>query len=120
MEEKEIDFSKVIFADMHIHSKYSRACSKDLDIPNLVKWARIKGLNLLGTGDFTHQVWLEGIKKTLEEEEGIYYFSDEKGNFPFILSSEISLIYSKGGKGRSVHLVYLAPSLDVVDKINIT
>ncbi len=113
-----IDFNKVLFADLHIHSKYSRACSKDLDIPNLVKWARIKGLNLLGTGDFTHPIWLDGIKKTLKEEEGIYYYIDEKGKFPFILTSEISLIYSKAGRGRSVHLVYLAPTLSVVDKIN--
>ncbi len=118
MEQKSVDFDKVIFADLHIHSKYSRACSKELDIPNLVKWAHIKGLGLLGTGDFTHPIWLEGIKKTLKEEEGIYYYSDELGKFPFILSSEISLIYSKNGKGRRVHLVYLAPSIEVVEKIN--
>ncbi len=116
--EKELDFSKVIFADLHIHSKYSRACSKDIDIPNLVKWARIKGLNLLGTGDFTHPEWLDGLKRTLKEEDGIYYYQDSNGKFPFILTSEISLIYSKDGKGRSVHLVYLAPSLATVDKIN--
>jgi len=113
MEQKGIDFSKVIFADLHIHSKYSRACSKDLNIPNLVKWARIKGLGLLGTGDFTHPIWLEEIKK-LKEEDGIYYYD----NFPFILSSEISLIYTKNGRGRRIHLVYLAPNIEAVEKIN--
>ncbi|MDP2925915.1 MAG: endonuclease Q family protein [Nanoarchaeota archaeon] len=102
-----------IFSDLHIHSKYSRACSKELDFPNLVKWAKIKGLNLLGTGDFTHPKWLLEIKK-LREEMGIYYYN----GFPFILSSEISLIYSAKGKGRKVHLVYLAPSIEAVDKIN--
>ncbi len=115
MEDKKENF---LFVDLHIHSKYSRACSKDLDIPNLVKWARIKGLNMLGTGDFTHLKWLEEIKK-LREEDGIYYYKEDDGKeFPFILSSEISLIYSKNEKGRRVHLVYLAPSLEVVEKIN--
>jgi uncharacterized protein (TIGR00375 family) len=122
--EKEFEFScgevlkNWIFADLHIHSRFSRACSKDLNIPNLVKWARIKGIGLLGTGDFTHNTWLDEIKNSLKEENGIYWYSDDKGKFPFILSSEISLMYSKGGKGRSVHLVYLAPNVSVVDKIN--
>jgi len=106
-----------IFADMHIHSRFSRACSKDINIPNLVKWARVKGLGLLGTGDFTHNEWLDEIK-SLKERNGIFYYKDSVGEFPFILSSEISLIYSKNGKGHSVHLVYLAPNIDVVDKIN--
>ena len=59
--------TNLIFADLHIHSKFSRACSKDLDFDNLVKWAKIKGINLLGTGDFTHPVWFEEIKKLMEE-----------------------------------------------------
>jgi len=110
--------SKWLIADLHIHSKYSRACSKDLNIENLVKWARIKGVDLLGTGDFTHPKWLEEIKSKLKGENGIYWYNDSKGRFPFILSSEISLIYTKNGKGRRVHLVYLAPSIEVVEKIN--
>jgi uncharacterized protein (TIGR00375 family) len=123
-EQKEFEFScgKIqddwIFADLHIHSRFSRACSKDLNIINLVKWARIKGLGLMGTGDFTHNEWLEEIKSSLKEREGIYWYKDEKGEFPFILTSEISLIYSKNGKGHSVHLVYLAPSIETVNKIN--
>lgn len=107
MEEKEI------IADLHIHSRFSRATSKSIDIPNLVKYAKIKGLNLLGTGDFTHPEWLSEIKQ-LYEKDGLYYYDD----FPFILSSEISLMYTQDGKGRRVHLVLLAPSLEVVDKIN--
>jgi len=108
---------KEVFADLHIHSRFSRACSKSIDIPNLVKWARIKGLDLLGTGDFTHPEWLSELR-ALEEVEGILWYEDNKGKFPFILSSEISLIYTQDGKGRRVHLVYLAPSIEVVDKIN--
>ncbi|MFA5857074.1 MAG: endonuclease Q family protein [Candidatus Pacearchaeota archaeon] len=107
-----------LLADLHIHSKYSRACSKDLDIPNLVKWAKVKGIDILGTGDFTHPKWLEEIKK-LKEEEGIYYYNlDEENRFPFILSSEISLVYSKNGRGRRIHLLYFAPNIEAVNKIN--
>lgn len=124
--EKEIK-ENWVFSDLHIHSRFSRACSKDLTIPNLVKWARIKGLNLLGTGDFTHPKWLQELKEQLIEENGIFWYKDdiasldkyeEKKRFPFILSSEISLVYTDNNKGRRVHLVYLAPSFEVVDKIN--
>jgi len=108
-----------LFADLHIHSRFSRACSKDLNLANLVKWARIKGVGLLGTGDFTHPEWLKELKENLKEDDGIFYFSDDKGSFPFILSSEISLIYTDNGKGQRVHLVYLAPSFETVDKINL-
>ena len=105
--------SNEIFSDLHIHSRFSRACSKELNIPNLVKWAKIKGLGLLGTGDFTHPQWLKEIRE-LKEENGIFYYYD----FPFILSSEISLMYSQDGRGRSVHLVYLAPDFEAVERIN--
>jgi uncharacterized protein (TIGR00375 family) len=107
-----------LFGDLHIHSRFSRACSKDLNIENLVKWAKVKGIGLLGTGDFTHHVWLEELKEKLVEKEGILYYEDKGDEFPFILSSEISLIYTENGKGRRVHLVYLAPSFEAVDKIN--
>ena len=106
-----------IFADLHIHSRFSRACSKDLTISNLVKWARIKGLNLLGTGDFSHPEWLKELKE-LKQENGILWYEDSQGKFPFILSSEISLIYTQEDKGRRIHLVYLAPDLETVDRIN--
>ena len=114
---EEPDQSNELFADLHIHSRFSRACSKDLTIPNLVKWARIKGLNLLGTGDFTHNTWLSELKE-LKQKNGILWYEDSEGKFPFILSSEISLVYTDNEKGRRVHLVYLAPDLETVDKIN--
>lgn len=99
---------------MHIHSRYSRATSKQLSVDNLEKWAKIKGINLLGTGDFTHPVWIRELKeKLVTEENGIY---KTKSGFPFILQSEISLIYTQG-KGRRIHLVILAPNLDVVAQI---
>ena len=103
-----------VFADLHIHSKYSRACSKDLDLFNLEKYAKIKGLNLLGTGDFTHPKWVKHLKENLTEENGIY---KTKTGFNFLLQTEISLIYSQDGKGRRVHNLVFAPNFDVVDQI---
>jgi uncharacterized protein (TIGR00375 family) len=102
-----------LITDLHIHSKYSRGCSTNLDIKNLEKYARVKGVDLLGTGDFTHPKWFLELKK-LTEEDGI--LKTESG-FPFLCQTEISLIYSQDGKGRRVHNVVLAPSLDVVQQI---
>ena len=110
---EEIKELKGIIGDLHIHSRFSRACSKDITLENLEKWARVKGLGLLGTGDFTHPLWLKEIKEKLKEKNGLYYLN----NFPFLLTSEVSLIYTQG-RGRRVHLVILAPSLEIVDKIN--
>jgi uncharacterized protein (TIGR00375 family) len=104
-----------VFADLHIHGRYSQATSDDLTFPNLEKWARVKGMTLLGTGDFTHPKWIQHIKEELtENDDGIL---TTKTGFPFILQTEISLIYSQGGRGRRVHNVVLAPNLDVVKQI---
>ncbi len=108
-----INFDEVIFGDFHIHSKYSRACSKNISFENLVKWAKIKGLGLLGTGDFTHPSWIKEIKEKLVEKNGFYFYED----FPFIITGEISFIYTKG-KGRRIHLNMLVPSIEVAEKIN--
>ena len=104
-----------IIADLHLHSRFSRATSKDLNIANMVKYARIKGSNLMGTGDFTHPEWIKELKRDLvEEKEGIYYTKDK---FAFALSTEISLIYTWKGKGRRIHNIVLAPNFDVVQQI---
>lgn len=105
-----------IIADFHMHGKYSRATSKDLVFENIEKYARLKGLSLVGTGDFTHPKWKEEIGTKLEQKKtsGIYY---TKTGFPFLLQTEISLIYTQNGKGRRIHNLVLAPSLDVVDQI---
>ena len=72
----------MIIVDLHLHSKHSRATSKNLSFENLVKYAKIKGLGLLGTGDVTHPLWLKDIKDKLKEKNGLYFFED----FPFILT----------------------------------
>jgi uncharacterized protein (TIGR00375 family) len=105
---------KGVFADLHIHSRFSRACSKDITIENLEKWARVKGIGLLGTGDFTHPLWLKELKEKLIEKEGILY---SKSGFKFLLTGEISLMYTQE-RGRRVHLVLLVPNFETADKIN--
>ncbi|MBI5393342.1 DNA helicase UvrD [Candidatus Woesearchaeota archaeon] len=111
-----------VFADLHIHSKYARACSKDSNLENLEKNSLTKGLNLLGTGDFTHPLWQTEIKQKLEEvRSGIFTLKNTKTpQVNFMLQTEISLIYSQDGKGRRVHNIILAPSLEVVDQITQT
>lgn len=108
-----INFDEVLFADLHIHSRFSRACSKDITFENLVKWAKIKGISLLGTGDFTHPLWFDEIKEKLTGKNGFYYL----GDFPFIITGEISLIYTQE-HGRRIHLVLLIPNLETAEKIN--
>ena len=102
-----------MIADLHIHSRFSRACSRNINFENLIKWAKIKGLDLLGTGDFTHPVWFKEIKEKLIEKNGLYYYQD----FPFIISGEISLIYTQS-KGRRIHLVLLVPSIEIAEEIH--
>jgi uncharacterized protein (TIGR00375 family) len=106
-------------ADFHIHSKYSRATSPTGDLKHLAESARIKGIQVLGTGDFTHPQWQKEIKTELEPaEQGLFRFKNQKEGIRFILTSEISCIYSKNGKVRKIHLVIFAPSMDAVEKIS--
>ncbi len=106
-------------ADFHIHSKYSRATSPRMDLENLNKWAEIKGIKVLGTGDFTHPAWLKELKDKLEPaESGLFKIKNSDKQTRFILTAEISCIYSKKGKVRKIHIVVFAPSFEVVDKIN--
>lgn len=104
-------------ADFHIHSKYSRATSKDISPEILDYWAKTKGIKVLGTGDFTHPAWLQELKAKLKEAEPGFYKIEDDGT-RFVLSSEISCIYSKKGKVRKIHIVVLSPSFDDVEKIN--
>jgi len=104
-------------ADLHLHSKYSRATSRDMDLENLDKWAKIKGIKVLGTGDFTHPQWFENLKDKLEPAEpGLFKLRDSETRF--LLSAEISCIYSKDNRVRKIHVIIFAPSFDVVEKIN--
>ena len=103
-----------IIGDLQIHSRFSRACSKDITLDNLEKYARIKGLNLLGTGDFQHPKWNKEIKENLSEDENGILWS--KNKFPFLWQTEISLMY-KDVKRRAVHLLVFSPNKEVADQI---
>lgn len=102
-------------ADFHIHSKYSRATSRDMDVEHIVQWAKLKGITLMGTGDFTHHLWLEELKHKLEPtDKGLFVHE----GVHFILSAEISSIYSKNNRTYRIHNLILAPSFKTVDAIN--
>jgi PHP family Zn ribbon phosphoesterase len=109
-----------IIADFHIHSKYSRATSRDMDLEHINEMAKIKGIKVLTTSDFTHPEWLQNLKEKLEPAE-IGLFKLKNGNSPtrFILTTEISCIYSKKGRVRKIHILIFAPSFEIVDKINV-
>ena len=115
-----------IIADLHIHSKYSRATSPRSNLENLTKWAQIKGITVLATGDFTHPQWFQEIKEKLEPAEpGLFKLKNSLAKTRFILTAEISCIYTKKDlssfskhKVRKIHILVLAPSFKAVEKIN--
>lgn len=98
-------------ADLHVHSRFAGACSGALSIPNLAKWAKIKGIEMLGTGDCLHPLWLQELKSVFKDDN--YEYEGIK----FIISTEVSCIYSEGGKVRRIHLIILLPSLDSATKL---
>jgi len=108
-----------IIADLHIHSRFSRACSKDLTLENIDKFCQIKGVDVVATGDFTHPRWFKEIKENLmEKENGLYVLKNNKTRF--ILATEISCIYTRDNKCRRLHVCILAPNLKAVEKINLS
>ena len=110
-------------ADLHIHSKYSRACSSRLDLENIEKWCQIKGVDIVACADFTHPKWFAELKSKLKSAgNGLYELAGDKKQAAqpvyFFPSTEVSCIYSKGGKVRRLHVLIFAPTLEVVAKIN--
>ena len=112
-----------MIADLHIHSKYSRATSKDCDLSHLDLWARRKGIHLVGTGDFTHPAWRKEMESLLVPTGDGFYTLNEDAKLAnetagepfsprFVISGEISSIYKKNGKTRKVHNLILLPGLD--------
>ncbi|MFH1767037.1 MAG: endonuclease Q family protein [Patescibacteria group bacterium] len=116
-----------IITDWHLHSKYSRACSKELTLENNALWCEKKGVDVLGTADFTHPGWFREIKeKLVEVEQGMYRLQNPplsplgKGGsrVRFMMTTEVSQIYKKNDKVRRIHNIIMAPSIEVVEKIN--
>ena len=105
-------------ADFHLHSKYSRATSKEMEVESLARWAKRKGIGLIGTGDFTHPTYLTELRAKLEPlGNGLLRVKKGDGKVQFILTAEISNIYSQGGKVRRIHNLIFAPSFEVVQTI---
>jgi len=116
--------------DLHVHSHYSRATSKDMCPEGIWKWAQLKGITVIGTGDFTHPGWLRELDEKLEPGgDGLFELREEfrpkdvpascRADVRFILSAEISCIYSKNGKTRKVHSIVLAPDFASAARLNI-
>lgn len=117
-----------VIADLHIHSRFSRACSQQLTLENINKTCAMKGVDIVATGDFTHPIWFKEMKeKLVEKESGLYVLKSPPNPLlgkegekltRFLCSTELSCIYTKGGKCRRLHIVVLAPNLETVEKIN--
>ena len=91
-----------------------------MDLENLDKWAKIKGVKILGTGDFTHPEWFKNLKEKLEPAEaGLFKLKKNNSETRFILTAEISCIYTKKDRVRKIHIIVFAPSFEVVEKINV-
>lgn len=119
-------------ADLHIHSSYSRATSRDMNLENLFTWAQLKGISVIGSGDFTHPKWFAEMQEKLEPAEpGLYKLKEVYGEeaaravpeacrapVRFVLSAEISTIYKKNDKTRKVHSVILAPDFLAAGRLN--
>ena len=102
-------------ADLHLHSSYAYATSRDLNFENLAHWAKIKGIDLLASADFTHPEWFEESRSKLTEaDSGLY----EHDGVKFVLGTEVNCVGSVNGRSRRIHILVLAPSLDVVAQIN--
>lgn len=116
--------------DLHIHSKYSRACSKDLELPKIAEVCSLRGIDIVATGDFTHPKWFQHIKNSLVEidNSGVYKlntsatfnsFLNKKGNqIRFIIGTELSCIKKHKGKTRRIHVCVFAPNIEVAEKFN--
>ncbi|MFH0749113.1 MAG: endonuclease Q family protein [Candidatus Bathyarchaeota archaeon] len=111
----------LIFADFHIHSLYSRATSEKMDIESIAHFVRLKGLNLVGTGDFTHPGWIKNLKSSLSEihNTGIYQLKTETNiSTYFIVTGEICTIFNVAGKTKKIHHLITVPNLETAEQIN--
>ena len=101
-------------ADLHVHSRFAYACSKKLTLEGLAEWAKLKGIDVLASGDFTHPVWNGELKEKLKEvSPGLFSYDDVN----FVLGTEISCVYKQDGRGRRLHLLVFAPGFGAVDRL---
>ena len=102
-------------ADLHLHSPYARGTSKHLTFENMVRWAKLKGIDLLASGDFTHPLWFEETRRKLRQvDDGLF----ELDGVRFILGTEVACITEQGGRSRRVHMLVYAPSMDAAAELS--
>ncbi len=108
-----------VIADLHIHSRYSRATSENMNIDEIARFAKIKGLDLVGTGDFTHAKWLSELEEKLAEvpETGLYQPAEAESSVRFMITSEVATIFTFGGNVKKIHHVILTPSLETAKQV---
>src|ERR1041385_4263948 len=107
-----------VIVDLQIHSKYSRACSQDLNPGNIGIWADKKGIQIIGTGDLTHPLWRKELKEALvETKPGLYQLKGKSAKAYFMLTGEVSSIYKQGDKVRRIHNMIFAPNFAAADRI---
>lgn len=107
-----------VVADLHSHSKYARAVSSQMVLPMISSFCRKKGIDVASSGDWTHPLWFRELQEQLEEKtEGVYGLKSGAPTL-FLLSTEVAVIYTQGGRQRRIHLLIFAPSFEVVAKIN--
>lgn len=115
-------FDNLIIADLHLHSRFSRAVSQKMDVYEIARWATKKGIGLVGTADWTHPIWFKELQNNLEEvEKGLYKLrktpTDVDKNLRFVLTVEVSNIYSQGGQVRRIHTVLFSPNFTTCQKV---
>ena len=101
-------------ADLHLHSRYAYATSKNITLESLAAWARVKGIDLLSSADFTHPVWRRELEdKLVPVSPGLYRF----GGVSFVLGTEVSCVYKQSGRSRRVHMLLFAPGFATGDRL---
>jgi len=109
-----------VIADLHIHGRFSRATSKSMTISEIARYSRIKGLDIVATGDFSHPKWLEEMENLLvfEPDTGLYTIKDQKNPTRFVITTEVSTIFTFAGQVRKIHHVIITPSIEIALQIN--
>ncbi len=109
----------LVFADLHIHGKYSRATSESMDIPTIVHYAQIKGLTLIGTGDFTHPMWRKELQTKLKEVPGTgTYVSRKNPEVQFMVTAEVCTVFDRQGTAKKIHHLIFCPSLEIAVQVS--
>ncbi|MEM3381366.1 MAG: endonuclease Q family protein [Candidatus Bathyarchaeia archaeon] len=109
-----------VIADLHIHSRFSRATSQTMNLIEIERFAQVKGLSVVGCGDFTHPLWIREIKKILEPigDAGLYKISSNEPKVAFMISGEVCTIFESMGKIKKIHHIILSPSIEVAEQIS--